>query len=428
MIETLKLVCALTFLTLVSVSAQAQTADQIAAYEQRIEEQQRQLDAMRAELEELKRLAGVVDEVAAADQSAAKAEAIAPMAEPAVERGPFVLRRSGNGELKLGGRLHRVLMNVDDGLSSTRLFIDSDQGPTMLRADISNSFSDELTLAGALEIGIQANRSFRVSQDEPNPGTDILVRIGEVVADHKRYGKLSFGRGFAAAWVAPEADLSGTVPAALLPVGMFSPSLKFAGASTNQLSDIRVNQHFIDVERLLLTDRIRYDSPQFAGGARVSTSLAPDNRWDAALRYYPTTENWLVRSFVTYQHKPFPDVDDRVDLGFSARHKGSGLSLTAAWANTKLINGRDANSYVLKGGWLTDLNSLGSTAFSLDYFVGEDQRLAGDKAQSIGFFALQKWQAVGVDLYGGYRIYDVSRSDIALKDLNALALGLIYTF
>lgn len=413
------------FLLLSLSPASAQTLEQIEAYEQRIEAQQRQLDAMRAELEELKRLAAG-DHAAETEESAPEPVLLAETTPD--EKQAFVLRRTDTSVLKVGGRIHRVLMNVDDGISNTRLFIDSDQGPTMLRADISNKFSDELTVSGAIEVGIQGNRSFRVSQDAPNPGTDILVRIGEVVADHKRYGKLSFGRGFAAAWAAPEIDLSGTTPAALLPVGMFSPSLKFANASTNQLSDIQVNQHFIDVERLLLTDRMRYDSPSFAGGMQLSTSLAPDNRWDAALRYYPTTKNWTVRSFATYQSKPFRDVDDRVDLGFSARHNESGLSLTATWANSKLLSGRDSNAYVIKGGWLTDLNSLGTTAFSIDYFVAEDQRLVGDKAESMGFFALQKWQAVGIDLYGGYRIYEVSRPDISLNDLNALALGIIFTF
>ena len=58
-----------------------------------------------------------------------------------VEDEPFVLRRTENGVFTLGGRVHRVMMWVDDGASTNGFFMDSDQGPTMLRADISNTAS-----------------------------------------------------------------------------------------------------------------------------------------------------------------------------------------------------------------------------------------------------------------------------------------------
>ena len=393
----------------------AQTADQIAAYEARIEEQQRQLDEMRAELEALKRAAGIASEAPPAPAPAEKPESV-------------VASRSDKSSFKIGGRIHRVLMNVDDGVSNTGLFIDSDQGPTMLRADGTKVVSDELTLTGTIEFGVQNNRSFRVSQDNPNPGTDMTVRIGELVADHKRFGKFSFGRGFASAWVVAETDLSGTVPAALLPVGMLAPAMKFTDANTSQLTDIQVNQYFIDVERLLLTDRFRYDSPAIGNGLRLSGSLAPDGRWDAAARFFPKFEGWTVRSALTFQQKPAPNISDRVDVYLSARHNDSGLSLTGGWANTKLTGGGDTDSWVLKAGWLTELNNLGSTGFSIDYFSGIDQRLAGDESHSIGLFVMQKWAEVGLDFYGGYRIFDVSRPDVALKDLNIIALGAIFNF
>ena len=340
----------------------------------------------------------------------------------------FVVRRGENGIFSLSGRVHRVVMQVDDGASRNGFFMDSEQGPTVLRADASTQASNGWKISGALEIGMQVNRAFMVSQDNPNPGTDIQMREANVNFQHDRFGKFSLGRGLAAALVYPETDLSGTVPAALLNVGNLAPGMKFVDRSTNELSSIQVFHHFIDTERLGLVDRFRYDSPTFGGGLQLSGTLAADSRWDAAARYYRSGDNWTFRSAMTYEHKPYRDVEDRITLGLSARHNITGLSLTAAVARGNALNGREGTGYVVKGGWLTDLNSFGPTAFSLDYTTGNDAILDDDEAESIGLFVLQKWDQIGLDVYGGFRKYEVKRPDIDLKPLDVLALGVIYSF
>ena len=72
--------------------------------------------------------------------------------------------------------------------------------------------------------------------------------------------------------------------------------------------------------------------------------------------------------------------------------------------------------------------NLGYTAFSIDYSLGNDILFQQDKAQSLGFFVLQKWDSVGVDFYAGFRNYNVKRQDIDLKPLDIFSLGVMYTF
>ena len=341
---------------------------------------------------------------------------------------PFVLHRSESSDLSISGRVHRVVLQVEDGASRNGFFVDSDQGPSMLRADASTLAANGWKISGALEIGMQSNRSFMVSQDNPDPGTDIQMREANINIAHVRFGKFSLGRGLAAALVYPEIDLSGTVPAALLNVGNLAPGMKFVDRASNDLSSIQVLQHFVDTERLGLVDRFRYDSPTFGGGLQLSGTVAADARWDAAARYYTSGNNWTMRAATTYEHEPFRDVEHRITLGISARHNATGLSLTAGVARGEATDGREGNGYVVKGGWLTDLNGLGHTAFSLDYTSGNDAILDGDEAESIGIFVLQKWNEIGLDLYGGFRRYEVKRPDIDLKPLNVLAFGVIYSF
>jgi hypothetical protein len=113
--------------------------------------------------------------------------------------------------------------------------------------------------------------------------------------------------------------------------------------------------------------------------------------------------------------------------------------LIAAWPNGNRLAVRQISTQrfilagarrhlIIKAGWLTNLNSLGYTAFSADYSSGRDARLADDESESIGLFVQQKLDSVGLDLYGGFRRYEVERPDIDLRPMNVFVLGTIFTF
>jgi len=77
---------------------------------------------------------------------------------------------AGELNLTLSGRVHRVVMFVEDGASSNVFFMDSEQAFSMLRADATKRHDGNWTVSGALEVGIQSNPGILVSQDDPNPG------------------------------------------------------------------------------------------------------------------------------------------------------------------------------------------------------------------------------------------------------------------
>lgn len=402
-------------------SAAAQTAGQIEAYERRIEAQQQQLDQMRRELDALKDLVKKSQDPTAASVAASDAR-------PTPEE-QFLRRKNNNLNVAFSGRLHRMVLNVDDGANSDLFFTDSEQGPTMLRFDATGKVSNDLSIGATIETGIRQNRPFLVSQDKPDGGTDVTVRMAEIVLDSVRAGKFSFGRGFASAWLAPEIDLSGTQFASLLPVGMLAPGMRFVDASNNSLTDIQVLTYFVDVERLLLVDRVRYDSPSVGTGLQISGSVASDSRWDLTLRAKPkATDRWTLVGGASFQHEPFEGIDRRHDAVFSVRHNATGLNLTVGGSNERLSAGGDVNTWLVKLGWLADIVSLGNTALSIDYYTTSDRRTEGDRAESIGLFAVQKWPEYGLDFYAGYRSYDVKRPDADLRDLDILALGLALNF
>lgn len=409
----------------------AQTEDRLAELMRRIDALERELDELRAEAAEL--LAAAEEEAApppaAVEEEGAAASAAPAEAEEQEKRlpGPLVFGKNQNLTVKLSGRLHRMILGVDDGRGSDALFTDSEQGPTMLRVDVEGRPGERLGLGATLETGIRQNRPFLVSQDVPESDPSITVRIAEIFLDSSAAGKFTLGRGFAAAWLSPEVDLSATQFAALLPVGMLAPGLKFVDRGTGELSVIRVRDHFVDVERLLLVDRFRYDSPRF-GGLQLSGTLAADSRWDVALRTRHRPAAWTIVGGASFQDEPFDGVEQRWDAAASLRHEPTGLNLTAAFSVDELTGGRESDSHIVKLGWLADLFPIGKTAFAADFYRVRDLRLPGDDATSFGVVGVQKWPSFGLDFYLGLRRYEIDRSDIDLEPLLVAPFGVVLNF
>jgi len=357
-------------------------------------------------------LAGVLIPLIAAAQDAPK---------------PVVISSSPNLEIRLGGRIHRMVQIVADGRDTTTIFTDSAQGPTMLRVGVTGKASDTLSLGGALEIGLQQNNPVFVSQDAPVGTFDVTGRVAEIFLDSTTLGRFTLGRGFAAAWVAPEVDLSGTAFASLLPVGNLFPGLKFVNSETKELTDVRVLTHFADLERLLLADRFRYDSPR-VGGFQVSGSVAADARWDVALRARPSAGTFTLSGATTYQHEPFRDVDWRWDAGLSARHEPTGLNLTVGGLVQEHAGGRRSNGFIVKGGWLASWLALGTTAIAVDFTENHNVAVDRDRARSVGATVLQSWERFGVRFYAGVRRYTVRRPDVPLAPITVFPVGALISF
>ena len=319
-----------------------------------------------------------------------------------------------------------MILGYADGAETAALFTDSEQGPTVAKLDVTAEPSSSVTIGAVLALQIQQNRPLLVSQDETDAGIDVTGRFAEVFVQSK-VGKFSLGRGFAASWYSPEIDLSMTQFAALLPVGMLSPGLKFVDTATDSLSDIQVRTHFVDLERLLIQDRVRYDSPRF-GGLQASGTVAADGRWDGALRSRHTPGDFTIAGGTSYANKPFEGVDWRWDVGLSARHEPTGINATVGYLLERMERGTDATSWIVKLGWLADLVTIGQTAFAADYSRITDLRIDGDRATSVGFVAMQKWPTYGLSFYVGIRRYDVERPDVDLEPMLVFPLGVVFAF
>lgn len=340
----------------------------------------------------------------------------------------FLIYNWESGHISFGGSIHRTIMYVDDGLNNEFFFMDSEQPPTQLRVSVENELNDKISVFGNILIGIQSNRPFEVSQDDKNPGVAFRALISEIGFRHKKFGSVELGRGFTSSAVFVEVDMSGTATGSMITPGNLAPGMKFVDGDANELSDKQVYNYFLDTERLLLADRIRYDSNSFAGGFIVAASVAADNRWDASVRYFPKVGKFAFRAVMTYEQKPFRDLDSRTLVGFGLRHEESGINLSAIASYGYTPDDRDPYGYVIKAGLTRSFTDLGNTAFSIDYSRNNDATIEGEKATSYSFFANQSFDPINLVVYAGYRKYEVQDTDLNLLPINTMTLGVFFNF
>ncbi|MFP2767880.1 hypothetical protein [Oceanisphaera sp. KMM 10153] len=377
------------------------------------------------ELEQLKRQLGtLLERVNQLETKTLNAEARAQAAEKKAEtmsssRAPSVVS-SGNDKIRVSvsGHVNRALLVVDDGEETDLYHVDNDSSSTRLRVIGEGDVSPELTVGTAIEVQLESNSSFNVSQDNEAVGGDsVSDRRLEVYFDHDRLGKLWMGKGWAASEDSSEMDLSGTALVGYSSTADIAGGIKFRNGVGN-LSSTRVGDVFLNLDGLGRRNRLRYDTPSVAG-VKLAASAVEDSAWDTALTYAAEHGLGSVAAAVAYSDQE--SNDGQVNGSASFLHN-SGISLTMA-AGERDSGGLDPNFVYGKLGYQNRWFDAGKTAFSADYHVANHAQVRSDKAKSVGVQMVQNVDNWATELYVGYRNYDLERAGENLDEVDAVIAG-----
>ncbi|MEJ2197689.1 MAG: hypothetical protein P8X54_03870, partial [Desulfuromonadales bacterium] len=397
------------------VSAEPVTVDSktIERLENLINNQQKQLEALQQEVNQLKQ------------------QQIQPPAVSGTVQGPAVappakVVTSGEDKVKLAisGQINRAINIADDGDKTDAYFVDSDVSNTRVRFVGTALINEDLTLGTKLELAFAPNESGDVSQDDQESGDFNDQRYAELTLMSKRYGMLYLGKGDTSSNSTAEVDLSGTDLIQYASTADIVGGLFFRQSGDDELTDITVAGAFKDFDGLSRKSRLRYDTPNFHGFG-LSGSVISDRRWDTALRW--GGEGYGVKAAaaaaVAYLHED--DADYQYDGSFSVLHEATGLNVTFS-AGTKDADNQDNDPYNLYGklGWLTSLNSFGKTAFGLDY--GHSENIAADdyKGDTFGVAVVQNFDKWATQVYFQFRNFSLDTNDDPnVSDINVGTLG-----
>ena len=324
-------------------------------------------------------------------------------------------------DFKISGQINRAILGGDNGNDSDVKFVDNDNSSTRFRFTGSNDFDEAWKVGIVWEVQMESNSSaddgIDIGQNGDVGGASFTERKIEFYVDHKKLGKISLGQGDTASNSTAEVDLSGTDVVNYSSIADMAGGFSFRDNDDNVVAFI--GDVFSNYDGLSRRDRIRYDSPTFAGFF-ASGSYMNGQTWDVALR---SAHEWQgfgkLAAAIGYvpgdnQRDPYKQFDGSI----SFLHN-SGLNLTFSHGMRDFDGGGrdDAKNYYVKLGY-----QIGKWALSVDYTYSENVAQDDDEAKSVGASAVWNvWDSV--QFYGSYRWHELDRDNVSTDDVNAVMIG-----
>lgn len=329
-------------------------------------------------------------------------------------------------KVKLYGQVNRAVLWADDGDKSNAFFVDNSNSSTRFGIDAKATLENGMTAGAKFEAEFQSNASTDVNQTEEKTDASMKERHMDFWLEGA-FGKLSIGQGNTASNETSEVDLSGTTVIGYSDVKQFAGGIIFFNDDTESLEGSpKVKDVFSNFDGLSRDDRVRYDSPAFAGFT-ASASVISQEAWDVALRYAGDFGGTKVAAAVAYADfaDQKPTVDGQMNGSLSVLMP-FGLSITGAAGQQELDDPSRSEDPVFwygKVAYTAKLFFAGSTTFAADYSATNDVKKDDDEATTYGAFVVQRLDSYNTELYAGYRGYQLDRTGVEYADISGLMGG-----
>jgi len=367
-------------------------------------------------------------------------------------------------KLVMSGRVTRALWHGDDG-TNDKLFITSGDDESRIRWVASGTLSDTVTAGATLEMSfpLSQSKSTATLNDGADAnvggsdGTDtaFAIRHEYLWVNHKTMGKLTLGQASVATDGVGNASPTGTVYSRSGKT--FGDGLTFINstAAAKAVSTNTVGGVFSDLNTTR-TDLIRYDSPTFAG-FKAAISRDSSSKVQTALRYSgkfndvavtvglgyltgATTTNYTILGGATATHDSGWNISYQTGKTAFTGNVGGGAALGHGRPmDTNNLGGRD-DAYFHGGqiGYkMPKLVSVGSTAFAVSIYDGQNIKENDGSADSWGIRMQQNFDALGARVSLGYSVYSYDAESEATvgtiidedyDDIDVIALQTVFNF
>jgi hypothetical protein len=382
-----------------------------------IEHQQAQIDKQAAEIAELR------------EQLSGNTEAIAVKADKAdVEKMDKVVSSSfSNVNVSLYGQFNPALLYADNGDSSKLYVVDNQHSQTRFGLRASVDTLSGWQAGGRFEAGITGNGSTEVNNWYTHDATDEVFRLrwAEISFAKDRYGKLSLGKGDSASNNTAEVDISGTSVAMQdKTLWMASATLWYAGVS-NSLSEIEVGDIYNGYDGLSRTDRIRYDTPGFAGFS-LAGSYSSGDAFDGSVWYSRKYGGTKIAAGLGIANPG--DIMSDADLLYTGSASilfpiGISATFSGGLMDKEAENLDNATFWWTKLGYRSKFYDAATTAFSIDYGEAENISINDEKGRTWALAAVHDISDWGTEFYAIYRMYLADSQISDFDDVNSIMAG-----
>ena len=313
-------------------------------------------------------------------------------------------------DFAISGQVNRAVMYADDDKTGSWFFVDNDNSSTRFRFTGGNDFEKGWKVGIVWEVQFESNSSSEVSMDTKNTevgGDSFSERKIEFWIE--KWGKLWMGQGDMASNGTSEVDLSGTTVAAYSSVSDIGGDFEFRDG--DEKTGITVSNSRSNFDGLSRRDRVRYDTPKWAG-FYASGGTGQGSIWDAALRYSGDF-GWAKLAAAT----AYSDGGNRFDYDGQFSSSASllfdfGLNFTASYATQDSdTNGDDPWNIFGKVGY----KFLEKHAASIQWSRTENRSAEDDKGDTFGLaYVFSPWKSI--EFYGTYYLHMLDRDEFSDPD------------
>jgi hypothetical protein len=335
--------------------------------------------------------------------------------------------KSGNkNSLKMSGQVNRAVMWVDNGDESEFFHVDNDNSSTRIRWVGKAAVNENFSVGFVWEVQAESNSSSNVTfaGNDGDAGNNLFnERKTDVWLSHKDIGKLSLGQGDASSNGIAEINMLGQ-GAMYAGISDTAGSILFRSSTTTGPAIGKAWDRHDGLSRL---DRIRYDTPKFAGFV-ASATHSQGGDWDIALRHAGKFGQFKTKAGISYiDLGQTSNTQEDMVAGSIAIMHDSGLNLTfsAGSRDNKGATRKDDDHFYVAVGYVAKLTDVGTTAFAVDYGNADDVAANGDDFETFGVAVTQNLKDVSSQLYITYRNHSLDRPGVGndFDDIDVVMFG-----
>jgi len=369
------------------------------------------------------------------------AAAAAGMALPAAaaDDARVITSSSEKVKVRITGQINRAVLFYDDDFNDGIKHVDNDYSSTRFRWHADAKVNNDIKIGGLMEIQAENNSTFDTNlQDTEGSGdaASLSDRYLEFWVDHTKFGRVYIGKGDPGSNNSSlnNAHASGVIAATAshsLAAGGIAFKTSGNNCSISGTTCVNVKSAISDFDGLTRQNRIRYDTPVFAG-FQARASHTDGGAWDASLWYNGKVFDTKIKGAVAYAESSNQSTaginGDQVNGSLSLQHSsGLGVSFAAGYRNLDTRgSGADQHDPVMVffgANYDRKFSELGVTSFTGSYQQVNSLAASGDTAKSWQVTALQNIDAAAFEAYASYTHHELDRDGFTFGDVDAVLIG-----
>jgi len=342
-------------------------------------------------------------------------------------------------KVRITGQINRAVLYYDDDFNDGIKHVDNDFSSTRFRWHADAKVNNDIKIGGLMEIQAENNSTFDTNlQDTEGSGdaASLSDRYLEFWVDHTKFGRVYIGKGDPGSNNSSlnNAHASGVIAATAshsLAAGGIAFKTSGNNCSISGTTCVNVKSAISDFDGLTRQNRIRYDTPVFAG-FQARASHTDGGAWDASLWYNGKVFDTKIKGAVAYVESSNQATagqnGDQINGSLSMQHSsGIGVSFAAGYRNLDTRgSGADQHDPVMVyfgANFDRKYTELGVTSLSGAYQQTDSLNASGDSANAWTLAVVQHIDAAAFEAYAQYVNAEINRDGVTFGDVDAVMIG-----